>query len=99
MFTPTKLAPCGNIVVCIKVSPPCEQLKSKNNLFYVEKEDGIPEFKIIDMHFLTESDKNGFRFGVGDIVYSGATGTTVKLNNGTEYYLFNPEYILGKIDN
>lgn len=95
MFNPTSFKPCGNTIVCKKISSSDNKLKSKNNFFYVEKDDDIPEFEIIDMHFLTETDKNNFKFKIGDIVYSGATGTPLKLNN-FEYFLFNPEYILGK---
>ena len=95
MFNPTSFKPCGNTIVCKKISSSDNKLKSKNNFFYVEKDDDVPEFEIIDMHFLTEADKNNFKFKIGDIVYSGATGTLLKLNN-SEYFLFNPEYILGK---
>lgn len=94
---PNKIIPCGNTIVCKKVSSKSEHLKCKNNFYYKVEEDDVPEFEIIDMHFLTDDDKNKFKFKISDIVYSGATGTPVKLTNiADEYFLFNPDYIFGK---
>lgn len=93
---PNKLIPCGNTIVCKKISSSSEKLKCKNNFYYKVEDEDVPEFEIIDMHFLTENDKNKFKFKIGDIIFSGATGTNVKFINGEEYFLFNPDYILGK---
>ena len=86
-----KIAPVGNTVVCRKIKDK-EQLVTTN--VFTVKEEFIPEFEVISLHYLNDEEKSKYNIKSGDVVFVSSTGTSVIVDK-EHFYLFKPEHIIG----
>ena len=91
-FKNCKLELTGDAVLCELL--PVEE-KSKEFVFEEPYENYV-KYKIVDMYFTSEQNKNSFKFEIGDTVVASTNPGPMEID-GKKYCLFHPISITAKI--
>lgn len=86
-----ELIPTNKTVLCKRVNKSSSSVE-KNGIISVEENVDLYEIVAIAL-----DDFEIFKFKVGDIVTSCATGTSLKTDTGEEFVLMNKNYITAKL--